>query len=126
MGTVVDAINFTKPSYKSNIDLLTHYFNQQPTVLIPPKDTLFKFEIGQQVRVNSSKKKRQDLSFKYSLTPGKRRFLNKKKTIFFSLPLRNKKPPLLFVGCRQSRHDKRLHRTGPSCFGKKKFTASDV
>lgn len=90
MGTVVDAINFTKPSYKSNIDLLTHYFNQQPTVLIPPKDTLFKFEIGQQVRVNSSKKKRQDLSFKYSLTPGKRRFLNK-KTIFFSLPLRNKK-----------------------------------
>jgi hypothetical protein len=81
LDTVVNTINYDKPSHRSNIDLLTHYFNHQPTVLIPPKESLFKFKLGQQVRVDRSKKARQDFSYKYSLAPGEPIFFL--LTVFF-------------------------------------------
>lgn len=69
LDNVVNVINYDKPTFKNNVELLTAYFNQTP-VVIPQKSSLFRYALGQQVRVNVSKMTRQNLNFKYSLEPG--------------------------------------------------------
>jgi len=68
---VLSAINRNKPNYKSQMnELLTFFTTPQSTVIPQYQDKLFRFKIGDRVRLNLSKAERTNLGFKYSLYYG--------------------------------------------------------
>lgn len=53
--------------------ILYHFFTQnkhEPVNLPQSHPKFFKYQIGQKVLIDLTKKQRKDLSYKYSLTPG--------------------------------------------------------
>lgn len=72
LAYVLDTINRGKPNFKSQLNLLLAYFTKpQPTMVPQQQEKLYKFKIGQRVRMNLSKNERTTLGFKYSLHYGK-------------------------------------------------------
>ena len=68
---VVNSINrFKKPLPKSRLKLLTDFFTRE-TIHLPPMDQFFKYALGEEVLVDLSTRQRRDLSYKWSLYPGK-------------------------------------------------------
>ena len=70
LPTVVDSINFTRPSERNSLDILIQYFTS-PTVTIPHMKKCFKFDINERVLIDLTPNLRRNLSYKYSLYFGK-------------------------------------------------------
>jgi hypothetical protein len=71
---VLDSINRNKPDYKSQLNEIINFFTNPETTILPQKNQkLYKFKIGDRVRINLSKAERANLSFKYSLHYGKKK-----------------------------------------------------
>jgi hypothetical protein len=69
---VLDSINRNKPDYKSQLNELIQFFTSPVTTILPQENPkLYKFKIGDRVRISLTKAERTNLSFKYSLHYGK-------------------------------------------------------
>ena len=69
---VLDSINRNKPDYKSQLNELIQFFTSPVTTILPQENPkLYKFKIGDRVRISLTKVERTNLSFKYSLHYGK-------------------------------------------------------
>lgn len=72
LDTIVNIINQNKPQYKSVMQMLKAFFTESPTTVLPQSlNHLYKFNVGDSVRINASPTQRRDLGFKYSLNIGK-------------------------------------------------------
>ena len=68
---VLDTINRNKPDYKSQLNELIAYFTNPVTTILPQENPkLYKFKVGDRVRVNLSKAERTPIGFKFSLHYG--------------------------------------------------------
>jgi hypothetical protein len=69
---VLDSINRNKPDYKSQLNEIINFFTNPVTTILPQENQkLYKYKIGDRVRINLSKAERTNLNFKYSLHFGK-------------------------------------------------------
>jgi hypothetical protein len=65
------------------MQMLKAFFTESPTTVLPQSlSHLYKFNVGDSVRINASPTQRRDLGFKYSLNIGK---MITNPTIFFTL-----------------------------------------
>ncbi len=78
ISDVVNVINNTKP--KSSINqILTDYFSKEITVFPQQNLNFFKFNINDKVKIDLTKKQRNDLSFKWTLNRGNKFYYNEQK-----------------------------------------------
>ncbi len=78
ISDVVNVINNTKP--KSSINqILTDYFSKEITVFPQQNLNFFKFNINDKIKIDLTKKQRNDLSFKWTLNRGNKFYYNVQK-----------------------------------------------
>ena len=99
MNEVVNACNRNKKQFKSELLLLKHFFTNQTASVILPQHTenMYRYKLGDKVRVYLTKAERVAIGFKWSLTPGV--FIMYLRLLFppppFPGPVSNFKPVLV-------------------------------
>ena len=80
INQVVNAVNFTKPDFKTSRAMLKAYLldDNKDQVLIPQNSQFFKFKVGQRVFFDRPKSERRRLQFRYTFDgPGKQTQIQK-------------------------------------------------
>ena len=71
LDTVLNAINFTRKTYRNYNDLLVEYFTSFSPVIPQSLEQLYKFKVGDKVLIDIPPSTRKNLGFKWSLQYGK-------------------------------------------------------